>query len=57
MGGHVGHMQETKPAWKTMTWNLGRQRKERGGKPKLRWINGAENDLRRLGIRNWIILA
>jgi hypothetical protein len=35
----------------TVTSNLGGQRGR--GHPKLRWIDGVEEDVRRLGCRNW----
>lgn len=48
-------MLENKIERKIMIGHPGGQQKR--DRPKLRWLIGIEADLRKLGIRNWIVLA
>ena len=49
--GHVIRMNETWSVQKTFEEKLeGRRGK---GRPRLRWINDVEDDLRKLGVKRW----
>ena len=49
--GHVIRMNETSSVEKIFEGKLeGRRGK---GRPKLRWINDVEDDLRKLGVKRW----
>jgi hypothetical protein len=53
--GHVVQMDENKLHKKTFWTNPGGQQGH--GRPKSRWINGVEEDARKLGCRNWLAAA
>jgi hypothetical protein len=48
--GHVAGMDDNEPPRKVLLGNPGGQR--RRGRPKLRWEDGVEEDVRKLGYRN-----
>jgi hypothetical protein len=48
-------MDDNEPPRKVLLGNPGGQRR-RGG-PKLRWEDGVEEDVRKLGCRNWRMAA
>ena len=49
--GHVIRMNQTRPVKKIFEGKLeGRRRR---GRPRLRWINDVEDDLRKLGVKRW----
>jgi hypothetical protein len=49
--GHIMRMLEENPVKKLTL--LRREGSRRTGRPKLRWLDGVEKDLRSLGIRGW----
>jgi hypothetical protein len=49
--GHVVRMNETKAVKKIFEGKLERLRSR--GRPRLRWINDVEDDLRKLGVKRW----
>ena len=49
--GHIMRMPEENPKKKLTV--LRPEGSRRAGRPKLRWLNGAEEDLRKFGIRGW----
>jgi len=49
--GHASRMNETRPAKKIFEGKLEGRRVR--GRPKLRWINDVEDDLRKLGVKQW----
>ncbi|KAJ4437313.1 hypothetical protein ANN_17451, partial [Periplaneta americana] len=49
--GHVIRMDPSEPCKKIVITNPGGQR--RRGRPHLRWIDGVEEDARKLGCKNW----
>ena len=49
--GHIRRMPEENPAKKLTV--LRAEGSRRAGRPKLRWLDGVEEDLRTLGIRGW----
>jgi hypothetical protein len=53
--GHVARMDDNEPPRKVLLGNPGGQR--RRGRPKLRWEDGVEEDVRKLGCRNWRMAA
>jgi hypothetical protein len=53
--GHVARMDDNEPPRKVLLGNPGGQR--RWGRPKLRWEDGVEEDVRKLGCRNWRMAA
>jgi len=53
--GHVIRMNETRSVKKIFDGKLeGRRGK---GRPRLRWINDVEDDLRKLGVKRWRMKA
>ena len=48
--GHVVRMNETRPVKKIFERKLGRRGR---GRPRLRWINDVEDDLRKIGVKRW----
>ena len=50
--GHVARMKENELPKKILCTNPGGQRER--GRPKSRWIDGVEEDTRKLGCRNWL---
>jgi hypothetical protein len=53
--GHVARMDDNEPPRKVLLGNPGGQ--WRRGRPKLRWEDGVEEDVRKLGCRNWRMAA
>ena len=49
--GHVSRMNETRSVKKIFEGKLERRRGR--GRPRLRWINDVEDDLRKLGVKRW----
>jgi hypothetical protein len=49
--GHVVRMNETRFVKKIFEGKLGGRRSR--GRPKLRWINDVEDDVRKLGVKRW----
>ena len=49
--GHVVRINETRSVKKTFEGKLEGRRS--GGRPRLRWINDVEDDLRKLGVKRW----
>ena len=49
--GHVISMNETRCVKKIFEGKL--EGKRSGGRPRLRWINDVEDDLRKLGVKRW----
>jgi len=49
--GHVSRMNETRSVKKIFERNLEGRRGR--GRPRLRWINDVEDDLRNLGVKRW----
>jgi len=49
--GHVIRMNEIKSVKKTFEGKLEGSRGK--GRPRLRWINNVEDDLRKLGVKRW----
>ena len=49
--GHVIRMKETRSVKKIFEGKLEGRRSE--GRPRLRWINNVEDDLRKLGVKQW----
>ena len=48
--GHVVRMNETWSVKKIFERKLGRRGR---GRPRLRWINDVEDDLRKIGVKRW----
>ena len=53
--GHVARMDDKEIIKRILNSNPGGQRGR--GRPKLRWIDGVEHDLRKIGCKNWKIVA
>ena len=49
--GHVIRMNETRSVKKIFEGKL--EGRRGGGRPRLRWINDVEEDLRTLGVKRW----
>jgi len=49
--GHVIRMNETRSVKKIFEGKLERRRSR--GRPRLRWVNDVEDDLRKLGVKRW----
>jgi hypothetical protein len=49
--GHIIRMDETRSVKKIFEGKLEGRRGR--GRPRLRWINDVENDLRKLGVKRW----
>ena len=52
--GHAVRMNETRSVKKIFEGKLGRRGR---GRPRLRWINDVEDDLRKLGVKRWRMKA
>ncbi|KAJ4448936.1 hypothetical protein ANN_00328 [Periplaneta americana] len=48
---HVARMSDVRIHKKILNGNPGGQR--RRGRPRIRWLEGVEEDLRKMGYRNW----
>ena len=55
MGSHVVRMEDNDLPKRILWTNPGEQRGR--GRPKSRWIDGVEEDARKLGCRNWLEAA
>ena len=53
--GHVARMDDKEIIKRILNSNPGGQRGR--GRPKLRWIDGVEHDLRKIGCMNWKMVA
>jgi hypothetical protein len=53
--GHVQRMPEERVVKKSFTGQPGGSRRK--GRPRLRWVDDLEEDLKKIGIRGWIRMA